>query len=322
MLENVRSAANKFFSEFYESKYVFEIIPIKGYLTTNVYKIDVQVNGSKMSFFVKESSDLNNDKFNGFIKNEYLNTKHVSDEFVINEELKTVIPIKYYDDHNLFFMNAIKGQRLDVVMKNLVYFKKNKKFIHVINLCRQWLFKFHAIDSIDNYEAKTFKKSEINKLEFIKNRSLKNIEKENYAELLLMYEKASDLLESLEVSVCDFSYKHNDYAPWNIMFDGEKITVYDFADIKIDYKYYDLMYFIHSIEKLFRYYPFKNSVISTVKSEMTKGLDIKEDVLKYYSMYFYLQDIELYLRKMKVNGIKKYAFRLLYKLIILKLKKL
>lgn len=322
MLENVTSAANKFFSEIYESEYVFKIIPIKGYLTTNVYKIDVQIDDVKVSYFVKESSRLNNDKFNGFIKNEYLNTKYVSDKFVTNENLNTVMPIKYYADHNLFFMHEIKGQRLDLVIKKFVYFQKHKQFIFIVNLCRQWLLAFHAIEPIENHVKDTFKNSEMGKIEFIKNRSFINIKENDRAELLLMYDKIEKLLNSLEISEYDFAYKHNDFAPWNIMFDDVKITTYDFSDIKIDCKYYDLIYFIHSIEKLFRYYPFKKRIISLTKSEMMKGLDIKEDVMKYYFMFFYLQDIESYLRKIKLTGVKKYAFKILYKMAVYKIKRL
>lgn len=322
MLDNINLAANKFFSKLYSNDFTFKIYPIKGYLTTNVYKVDVFVKGLVESYFVKESSDLNNKKFNDFIKNEYINTAYISDKFISDEKLNIVRPIKYYSDYNLFFMREIKGVRLDKVMKDLVYSFKICQFKFVISLCRQWLDRFHDVKFSSDINLKDFRVSEIKKIEFIKNRSFQNVRNSDYKELLLMYQKMESLLHSLEVPEYVFAYKHNDFAPWNILFDGEGITVYDFADIKVDCKYYDLIYFVHSIEKVFRYFPFKNSVLKIVKSEMFKDISVNENLFNYYSLYFYLQDIELYLRKMKDKGVKKYLYIVLYKLTIFKIKKL
>jgi len=312
---NVQLASKLYLDDIYGCDTVygkdFEILPVKGYLTTNVYKLLINIESKNTIKYIKESSDLNNDKFNRYIEDEFNNTKYIFEAFNQLGKVSVVKPIVYFADHKLFFMDEIEGKRLDKVIINLVFFRKRQHLLRIINLCKNWLTEFQGINCQDYHALKKFDfyESEREKIKHLHMRSLENCEKENVDSINYVFNKAYDLVYNLKITQTDISYKHNDFAPWNILFDGKSITVYDFADVNVDFKYYDLMYFVHSLSKLTKKIPFSNGVFDIIRYEMLKDTGISQETENYYSIYFYLQDIAFLLAKIKQGGFRAVLYR-------------
>jgi len=326
-LNNVIDVSKRFLTSRYKCESIADdelnVIPIKGYLTTNVYKLSLLKDGTSDNYYIKESSDLNNIRYNKYIEEEYNNTKYIDDNFSSNTEISVVTPLKYFDDDKMFFMKEIKGQRLDNIFIRLIFFRNKTKLIFITELCKKWLNEFHKIKpaSVLNSEVLNFHDSEYKKIKLIHDRSLDNCAPSEVEDINKFYSKLYDLSNEISLADTDITLKHNDFAPWNVLFHEGGITVYDFADIQIDYKYYDLIYFVHSINKLSAKVPFNTAMFDFLQEKMLEGTGISENTKSYYLMYFYLQDIELLLRKIKVGGIKSYVYRFKYMAIKNKLAK-
>ncbi len=299
----------------------FEINSVKGYLTTNVYQLLISFDSKIDVKYIKESSDLNNDVFNGFIEEEYKNTKYIYDNFKSKHEVYVVKPIAYYEKFKLFFMDGIEGERLDKLVLKLLLFKRKDELLKIVALCKKWLVVFQEISYKDFYKNIEFNfvESEKAKIKHLHMRSLENCDKSSVKSINHIFNEAYALANKVNIAQSEFSFKHNDFAPWNILFNKEAITVYDFADINVDYKFYDLMYFVHSLGKLTAKVPFSNKMFDLMRAEMLEGAGISRDTESYYTVYFYLQDIALLLSKIKQGGIRsiyyKYRYRAAFKII-------
>ena len=113
MLDNVTKASELYLKQFYSDNPNVEmhLEEVKGYLTSNVYKMTINSGGSKDVVYLKESSNLKKELYNTFIKNEYINTDYVYKNYLRCESFMTVKPIAYYDEYNVFFMQEIIGKR-------------------------------------------------------------------------------------------------------------------------------------------------------------------------------------------------------------------
>lgn len=317
-LTNVEIASRKYVDERYKDINIawsgISITPVKGYLTTNVYRLAVNNDLINSIIYIKESSDLENDRFNKYIEDEYINTKYIYDNYPELADVSVVKPLMYFNQYKLFFMEEIEGQRLDSIILRSILFRDNKKLQSVICLCKNWLTGFQSIDPTDICESDKydFKSNEITKINHIHRRSLQNCKKSEVVLIDRWYKKLSEYSNNIEITADEITLKHNDFAPWNILYDKERITVYDFADIQMDYKYYDLVYFVHSLEKLTSKIPFSRGVLKKMKAQMFKDEGICQYTEKYYAMYFYLQDVALLLGKIKNGGIKSYYYKFKY----------
>jgi len=321
-INNIKAATKLFLKHDYRnalsSNIEFDIQPIKGYMTTNVYKLSLSVGGDSIIKYIKESSDLSNSKFNDFIKTEYENTKYIYDNFNLSESISVVKPIVYYDDYKLFFMDNVKGDRLDKVLLKCMLFREKKHITDLINLSKRWLREFQSIShkSFKGAEDFDFSKSERGKIKHLHVRSLENCLESDVELIDQVFDRMYFLADNMKFDKSDVSFKHNDYAPWNVMIKDGLYTVYDFADMNIDYKYYDLMYFIHSLSKLAAKIPLSKSVFELMKKTMLQDEDVSSEVESYYTVYFHLQDVALLLARIKAGGIKSIIYRYKYKVII------
>jgi len=290
------------------------IIPIKGYLTTNVYRMTYSHDSLNITCYIKESCNLEHDGYNKFIEDEYKNTKYIYQNFISNEIISVVKPLIYYPKYNSFFMEEIKGDRLDNVIIRLVLFRKKDTLISIIKSCKNWLHQFQLIELTSDLAGNEydFCHRELKKIKRIHERTLQNCEDSEVELIDKLYARLHELFRDITISETDITLKHNDFAPWNIMLNGESITVYDFADIQVDYKFYDLIYFVHSLNKLASKVPYNKAVFKLLQETMLEGTDISESTKSYYFMHFYLQDIDSLVRKIKAGGFMSYIYRYKY----------
>lgn len=315
MLDNALKAAQRLIVENYNDASLSSLVidEIKGYQTTNVYKLKFHDGVQYKTMYLKESSDINNELYNQFIQNEYINTEYVYKYFNSSSHLKMVEPVVFYKDLNIFFMYEIKGIRLDAVLKEHIRRKRFNEVKVLINMCKEWLREFHKVDVIKKSDSNSLLEMEEAKLKFLHNKFFNKGKSAQLKQVSNIVRELLNLRSSLVVSDIDIRCKHNDFAPWNILCAENEITVYDFADLNVDYKYYDLLYFYHSIEKLSKRMLFSKRFVEKIKKEIINEVNIPADVLSYYIRYFNLQDAASYLAKINQGGLKGYFYKYLYR---------
>ena len=73
-------------------------------------------------------------------------------------------------------------------------------------------------------------------------------------------------------------WSHGDYAPGNIIWDGTTLTPIDFGMAGLDYPLTDITYFIHRVEMLTIYFPWKRIPVASIREAVLRGYGSHRDV--------------------------------------------
>ena len=311
-MSNIESFANlllKDYSSVHKNGPITKALePIEGYFTTRVYRLHIYQNYSHAeTYYIKESGDLDFQQFNDFVKQEYQNTRHIYQRFKSNTKLAVTCPITYSANHNAFAIKQIEGERVDRLLHEFLKSRVDgKKVEQLLDLVVDWLDRFQEIDFDTGNNLLNFRERESKKMEVLKSRIYRNVPKRDKHRFTNIFETMEEMISKLEVNHQSSVIKHNDFAPWNMIYDGTKLTVFDFADCSFDYPLYDKYFFIHSLQKIARKKPLSQSRIKAWQNYLKIKWGIGDDILNYYKSYFNLQDIEFLLRCIRGNSYIKY----------------
>ncbi|MFT6733280.1 MAG: tRNA A-37 threonylcarbamoyl transferase component Bud32 [Polaribacter sp.] len=289
---------------------ITDIEQFSSYFVTHVYKLTVTLKDSDKNIYIKLAylPPEFEKRQRGRIKFEYDSTKQVYDLFLETEYGTSVEPIGYFDDEAAFAMHEMQGERLDNILIDRMR-PFSSKSINLLedsmNGAGRWLKTFQQ--SMPVIENEYTKEKELEKRVSI---YLKKVSDETGSLI------KSDLVNALENKahklVSDFSEsdfqrkaKHNDYAPWNLMFHNNQIVGFDFADCEMDSKFYDLYYFNRALNS-FKLKPIKkHSLIELSKKYFFEGygntIDIDHPTRQYFNLLFALERVQMLLRARKRN---------------------
>ena len=301
-MDNITAFANHLLDAYFarpgSGTLSYQLDPVKGYFTTRVYRFEVRAGDKRVgSYYIKESGRLTVDRFNGYIKREYDNTRYVYENFAATDKLATTHPLYYSAEHNAFLIERIDGTRLDKrLFRSLFLLRDTGSIEPMLETVMQWLDRFQAIAPITNEPIPGYHEIERNKLEFLYSRTYDYLPEKDKPLFTHVFEVMERCVQQADVDEQSIVIKHNDFAPWNMIADGERLTVIDYPDCAFDHKFYDLMYFVNSLTKLGGKLPFSGLVIRRYQDFIIDRGQLSRSMLQYYRSYFLLQDIEFVLR--------------------------
>lgn len=83
--------------------------------------------------------------------------------------------------------------------------------------------------------------------------------------------RLAELIDSAEEGDRGFVWSHCDYGPWNILWDGRRLTPLDFYACRTDFPLVDVTYFIHRLEMQSVYFPWRRLPVKDWKQAFLKG---------------------------------------------------
>ena len=289
---------------------ILDIEQFSSYFVTHVYKLTLSFNNSKKNVYIKLAylPPEHEVRQRGRIKFEYDSTKQVYDLFLQNDYGTSVEPIDYYEEEAAFAMHEMQGERLDNILIDRMR-PFNSKPIKLLEESMSgaglWLKEFQNAMPIEG-------ETHTNRAELEERISiyLKKVADETGAlikpELVKALEnKAHALITDFTESDFERRAKHNDYAPWNLMFHEKQIVGFDFADCEMDSKYYDIYYFNRALNS-FKMKPIKKLALIELSKECFfdgYGNDIVVDhpTRQYFNLFFALERVQMLLRARKRN---------------------
>ncbi len=312
----LESVVQKLLSKLHVSdKGICDIEQFSSYFVTHVYKLSLTIEDNKKNIYIKLAylPKEFEERQRGRIKFEYDSTKQVYDLFLNIDYGTSVEPIDYFEDEAAFAMHEMQGDRLDnILIERMKPF--NSKTLSLLeesmNGAGKWLKKFQiAMPIIGNTHTNE------NELEERISIYLKKVSDEtgtliNSNLVASLENKAHKLVSEFSKNDFEIKAKHNDYAPWNLMFHNSQIVGFDFADCEMDSKFYDLYYFNRALNS-FKLKPIKKlSMIKLSKQCFIEGygcdsgvseLGVEHPTRQYFNLFFALERVQMLLRARKRN---------------------
>ena len=327
-MDNVQAYADSvlenFFSEYDPTGITTTLEPVSGYFTSKVYRFRVYDHGTLLkAYFIKESGNRSRQNLNRFIAREYENTRLIHERFESTDSLATANALGYSPEHDAFLIEEARGDRLDRLLLRRELVARNPDYVHrLLDLAVEWLRRFQKIEYPEAGKERDFPSIELGKLEFLKSRLLMNAPRRHKPRFEETFSAMERFLATADIDSRSIVIKHNDFAPWNIICDGNRITILDFADCSIDHPDYDLQYFANALDKIARKRPHLRPRLREYQARLLANCVASEGMQGYYRTYFILQDIEFVLREIRARGLSGLKYRLFYRLLLTRLDKL
>lgn len=294
---------------------IVNIEQFSSYFVTHVYKLTILVKQNTKNVYIKlaylrpEFEDRQRER----IKFEFDSTKQVYDLFLDINYGTSVEPIAYFENEAAFAMHEMQGERLDnILIERMKPF--NSKSIYLLeksmNGAGQWLKEFQASMPIIGNTHTNEKELEERISIYLKKVSDETGNLINSDLVSALENKAHKLVSEFSQQDFEKKAKHNDYAPWNLMFHNNQIIGFDFADCEMDSKFYDLYYFNRALNS-FKLKPIKKrSLIELSKQCFINGygsdsdvneLGVEHPTRQYFNLFFALERVQMLLRARKRN---------------------
>ena len=293
-----------------------DIEQFSSYFVTHVYKLSLSINEGNKNIYIKLAylPKEYEERQRGRIKFEYDSTKQVYDLFLKNSYGTSVEPIDYFEDEAAFAMHEMQGDRLDkLLIERMKPF--NSKSVTLLeesmNGAGKWLKEFQVAMPIVGNTHTNEKELEERISTYLKKVSDETGTLLDSRLVTSLEKKAHNLVSEFSKRDFERKAKHNDYAPWNLMFHNHQIVGFDFADCEMDSKFYDLYYFNRALNS-FKLKPIKKrSIIELSKQCFIDGYGSDSDVStfgvehptrQYFNLFFALERVQMLLRARKRNS--------------------
>ena len=294
---------------------LLDITLYPGYFTTLVFELKFLAEAGKQEntptlFYAKVATLPKKweQRWRERIKYEYDSTETVYELFKESEFCETVKPVAYFAEEAGFVMAEMHGERLDKMltsaMRPLISASPDT-MLHAMHESGRWIRAFQTkMPSDDNPMFTAIE------LEQRLDKFLKSVADETKG--TLPHHFIADLTQRAQQALSDFSpsdfertAKHNDYAPWNMMYGDKGIIAFDFADCEFDSKFYDVYHFTRAINS-FKLKPIKNrAIIEQSKASFLEGygtpLAIDAPTRLYFNIYFSIERVQMLLRGRRHN---------------------
>jgi len=294
---------------------IINIEQFSSYFVTHVYKLTILLNQNTKNIYIKLAylPPEFEERQRGRIKFEYDSTKQVYDLFLDISYGTSVEPIAYFEDEAAFAMHEMQGDRLDNIlierMKPL-----NSKTITLLEESMsgagKWLKEFQTSMPIVGNTHTNESELEERISVYLKKVADETGKLINSKLVTALENKAHKLVSEFSKQDFERKAKHNDYAPWNLMFHNQQIVGFDFADCEMDSKFYDLYYFNRALNS-FKLKPIKKrSLIELSKQCFIDGygsgsaveeLGSEHPTRQYFNLFFALERVQMLLRARKRN---------------------
>jgi len=293
-----------------QSSDIIEIEQFSSYFVTHVYKLTLSHNENRENIYIKLAylPPEHEERQRGRIKFEYDSTKQVYELFLKNTYGTSVEPVAYYKQEAAFAMHEMQGERLDnILIARMRPF--NSKSVPLLeesmNGAGKWLREFQTSMPVIGNSHTNEKELEERISIYLKKVSDETGTLINSNLVTSLENKAHKLVSEFAEVDFERKAKHNDYAPWNLMFFDSQIVGFDFADCEMDSKFYDLYYFNRALNS-FKLKPIKKlSLIEASKQCFIDGygLDLAFDhpTRQYFNLFFALERVQMLLRARKRN---------------------
>ncbi|PHS17566.1 MAG: hypothetical protein COA86_09775 [Kangiella sp.] len=294
---------------------IVDIEQFSSYFVTHVYKLTLSLNSNNKNIYIKLAylPPEHEVRQRGRIKFEYDSTKQVFDLFLDINYGTSVEPIAYFEEEAAFAMHEMQGDRLDnILIERMKPF--NSKSISLLeesmNGAGKWLKEFQASMPIIGNTHTNEKDLEERISVYLKKVSDETGKLIDSKLVTALENKAHMLVSNFSEKDFERKAKHNDYAPWNLMFHNQQIVGFDFADCEMDSKFYDLYYFNRALNS-FKLKPIKKlSLIELSKQCFIDGygsdssvndFDVEHPTRQYFNLFFALERVQMLLRARKRN---------------------
>ncbi|MGB0496124.1 MAG: hypothetical protein ACPGJI_07190 [Kangiellaceae bacterium] len=287
-----------------------DIEQFSSYFVTHVYKLSLTLNDVNKNIYIKLAylPKEFEKRQRGRIKFEYDSTRQVYDLFLKNSYGASVEPLAYFEDEAAFAMHEMQGIRLDnILIKQMRPFSSNSTALleKSMNGAGRWLKEFQQSMPILANTHTNEKELEERISVYLKKVSDETGSLINSKLVSALENKAHKLVSEFSESDFERRAKHNDYAPWNLMFDRNQIVGFDYADCEMDSKYYDLYYFNRALNS-FKMKPIKKlSIIEFSKQCFFDGfgsdITLEHPTRQYFNLFFALERVQMLLRARKRN---------------------
>jgi len=145
------------------------------------------------------------------------------------------------------------------------------KFLKILHETEDYPYTIKDVEELANY---------------IRNRLESGIFNESEVERISIYLTRTESLIKADISKYNKNPTHHDFAPGNILSQGENINVLDFGDFRIDHRYQDLSYFKLMLEtQLNNWVKYRQSAVCELVEAFSKG---------YGCDYYIISKDELY----------------------------
>lgn len=265
---------------------------VTGYRRTIVFHVSISDNSNAISYFAKVGVNLSED-VRAFVEKEATMTMTVHKRFPHSTAFATVEPVGYFPDHAVFATLSIPGKRLDHELLAALRWPTRDRIRRaeaLLKNCADWLVAFQNSWPQDG-------QLDGESLLVGIRRQLDRLSKANpalFSPSLLTHiiSVAEPLANMFNENAYHPVMRHDDFAPWNVIAQGDKIVVFDFPNVQRGSKNYDRYYFDHALST-FSNKPFVNKrQLSHLRRHFASCLDEpSENPLaeqRFFAIYFSL----------------------------------
>jgi glycosyltransferase involved in cell wall biosynthesis/Ser/Thr protein kinase RdoA (MazF antagonist) len=207
-----------------------------------------------------------------FAQNEYAALELLWREFTRRTaRLNVPQPLAHLPEHAALLMEKCAGERLDGALR-WSRLRKNREareqLLRVVEACGEWLATFHEITKRAGSPVEIYERIERDfRDELVTCREL-GLEAQLTSRIAQQFEQRKAAVFNGEHEIVG---RHCDFAPYNVIFSGERVAVIDFEGFARGIVYDDLCYFLGMLETMPRYH---------LSSEMSQRA--RENFLKGY----------------------------------------
>lgn len=223
---------------------------ICGYRRTFVFQTLIKTPDETIDLFVKAGRNLSG-SVREFVEREATLSTEIRRRFSATAHLDVIDVEAYYADLAVLATRTVPGVRLDQVIVSALRSRSTERIARAtsaVESCGHWLRAFQRSwpreGTIDTQDLLIGIERQVNRI--AANRpDLMSTERAR-----LFTETTVRLAERLPIEDRACVTRHDDYAPWNVINDGDRIVVFDFPNVQPGPKYYDMYQFDSALASL------------------------------------------------------------------------
>ncbi len=169
----------------------------------------------------------------------------------------------------------IPGQTLETILVGPYRTRIARDTSRALWLAGRWLKTFETTEVRDSDLENISPHEPTDLVEYCEVR-LRNIQSAgirwlNSRKILEVERRLGEWLDSVSLNDRTTRWCHGDFAPVNILWDGQKLTAIDFAMARVDLPFVDATYFLHRLEMLAIYFPWRRWPLAAWKRAFLAG---------------------------------------------------
>lgn len=262
---------------------------VSGYRRTLVYQVTMKTNKADLELFVKVGRNLSQSVLDFVAKEARLSTE-IRRLFPATASLDVIEPIAFFPDLAVFATRTIAGQRLDHIIVAALRSRSKRKLEYAIGLverCGEWLQVFQ----------KTLPRGgEVDEVDFLSG-IRRQVERIARSRPELFPARTADTVlgtaERLHGGLLAVDRRrvtrHDDFAPWNVMVDAERVVVFDFPNVQDGSYFYDMYHFDFAMQTLSKKFLVSIDRLDILRRHFRMAFDKRADESPIRRRFFSIQ---------------------------------